>query len=100
MRNWIGLGVVVALVAVTLGADGTSKTKSILSALKVGQSVSLKDVGSAFSITFFDPELPQSHKVVEIEDNFIVVWDIAEVTETTVPIYAIKAIVKVKASKP
>ncbi len=59
----------------------------------------LKDEGSVFSITFFEPELPQSHKVVEIGDNFVVVRDIAEITETLIPVYAVKAIVKVK-TKP
>jgi hypothetical protein len=96
MRNWIGLGVVVVAVAVVLGADETKRPKGVFSAFRVGQSVSLRDEGSAFTITFFEPELQQSHKVIEIGDNFIVVRDIAEITETTVPIYAVKAIVKVK----
>ena len=99
MRNWIGLVAVVALVAVAIGADETKKPKSVFSALKVGQSVSLKDEGSALTITFFDPELPQSHKVVEVGENFIVVRDIAGVTETTVPVYAVKSIMKVR-TKP
>ena len=80
---WIGLAVVVALVAVALGADEIKKPKGIFSGLKVGQSVSLKDEGSAFTITVFDPNYLRAHKVIEIGDNFIVVRDIAEVTETT-----------------
>jgi len=100
MRNCIGLVAIVALVAAVLGADETMKPKGIFSALKVGQSVSLKDEGAAFSITFFEPELQQSHKIVEIGDNFIVVRDLAEVTETTVPIYSIKAVVKIRTNKP
>ena len=101
-RVWMCLvvGVVGVLVLSALGADESKGSKGVLSALKVGQSVSLKDEVSAFSITIFDPELPQSHKVIEIGNNFIVVRDIAEVTETTIPIYSVKAIVKVKASKP
>lgn len=99
-RRWLGLGVMVAVVAVAVGADEGQRPRGVLAALRVGQSVSLKDMGSAFSITVFDPELPQSHKVIEIGDNFIVVRDIAEVTETTIPIYSVKAIVKVKVSKP
>lgn len=100
-RIWTCLPVLVAVLAIsaTPGAE-PKKPSGVLSGLRVGQSVSLKDTGSAFSITVFDPELPQSHKVVEIGENFIVVWDIAEVTETTIPIYSVKAIVKVKASKP
>ncbi len=99
-RMWIGVTVVMGFVAMALGADETKRAKSVFSALKVGQSVSLKEMGSAFSITVFEPELQQSHKVIEIGDNFIVLRDVAEVTETTVPIYAVKSIVKVKASRP
>jgi hypothetical protein len=87
---------VVALVAVALGADETKKPKGVFSALKVGQSVSLKDDGSAFTITFFEPELLQSHKVIEVGNDYVVLRDIAEVTETTVPLYSIKGIVKVR----
>jgi hypothetical protein len=99
-RKLVGVTVVMLLFAVTLGADETKNPKGVFSALKVGQSVSLKDEGSAFTITFFEPDLPQSHKVIEIGDNFIVVRDIAEVTDTTILLYSVKAIVKVKASKP
>jgi hypothetical protein len=98
-RDLLVLGVVVVVVAVALRADEGQRPKGVFAALRLGQSVSIKDMGSAFSITVFDPELPQSHKVIEIGDNFIVVRDIAEVTDTTIPIYSVKAIVKVKASK-
>ena len=94
-RRWIGL-VVVAFVVMALGADETKKPKGVFSALKVGQSVSLKDDGSAFTLTFFDPDLLQSHKIVEIGDNFVVLRDVAGVTETTIPIYSLKAVVKVR----
>jgi hypothetical protein len=99
-RKWIGVTVVVLLIAVTLGADETKNPKGVFSALKVGQSVSLKDEGSACTITLFEPEILQSHKVIEIGDNFIVVRDIAEITETVVPVYSIKSVVKVRANKP
>ena len=58
--------------------------------------MSLKDEGSAFTITFFEPDLQQSHKVVETGENFIVVRDIAGITDTLVPIFSIKGIVKVR----
>lgn len=98
MRTWTCLGVLVLVLSISSapGADETRKPKGVFSALRVGQSVSLKDEGSVFTITFFEPEILQSHKIVEIGDNFIVVRDIAEVTETTIPVYALKAIVKVK----
>jgi hypothetical protein len=95
VRKWTWL-VVVTFLVMALGADETKRPKGVFSALKVGQSVSLKDEGSAFTITFFDPDLQQSHKVIEIGSDYVVLRDIAEVTETTIPIYSVKAIIKVK----
>lgn len=86
----------VLAVSATPGADKPRKPNGVCSGLQIGQLVSLKDEGSAFTISYFEPELPQSHKIIETGDNFIVVRDIAEVTETTIPLYAVKAVVKVK----
>ena len=64
--------------------------------LKVGQAVSLKDEGSAYSISFIEPEVPLGHTVVEIGENYVVVRDIAGITDTTVPVYSLKAVQKVR----
>lgn len=95
VRKWFWLVVVIFLV-MALGADETKKSKGVFSGLKVGQSVSLKDEGRAFTITFFEPELQQSHTVIEVGNDYVVVRDIAEISETVVPVYAVKAIVKVR----
>jgi hypothetical protein len=101
-RTWMCLGVLGALLVTVAArsAEDAKRSKGAFSSLKVGQAISLKNEGSDFTITFFEAELPQSHKIMEIGDNFIVVRDIADVAETSIPIYSIKAIVKVKASKP
>ena len=98
MRTWMCLGLSGALIVTTAtrSTEDTKRSKGVFSSLRVGQSISLKDEGSAFSITTFEPELPQSHKVVEVGSDYIVVRDIAEITDTLVPIYSIKSIVKVK----
>jgi len=49
-RNWIYLGVVVALVAAAIGADEAKKPKGVFAGLKVGQSLSVKDEGSARAV--------------------------------------------------
>ena len=52
-RTWTCLFVGLLAVAVALGAKEAEKPKSGFSALKAGQSVSLKDEGSAFTIVAF-----------------------------------------------
>ena len=98
MKNWIWLGVVLAVIAVSSlpGADEIKKPKGVFSSLKIGQHVTLKDEGTAFTISYFDQEMLLAHKVVEVESDHIVVRDLAGVTETTVPVYAVKGIVKVR----
>src|SRR5690606_1412240 len=96
MRPNICTAIAIIALAATIGADEPQKPSGVFSMLKVGQSVSLKDEGSAYTISFLDPEVPQSHKIAEIGDDFIVVEDLAGVTETAIPVYAVKSIVRVK----
>jgi len=65
--------------------------------LKVGQQVTLRQEQSGFMVSYFDDDtVPLTHKVIEIGDDYIVVEDIAATRETTVPIYAVRSIEKVK----
>ena len=82
-------------VAFALGADEINKPK-VFSSLKIGQSVTLKDEATGITISFFDEELAMAHTIIEIGDSFIVLRDIAEVTETTIPVFSIKEIVKIR----
>jgi hypothetical protein len=43
-----------------------------------------------------DVDVPMSHTVVEVGQDYVVMKDIAEVTETRIPIYAIKAVMLLK----
>ena len=95
MKNWIWIVVVVAVVT-ALGAQDAKRPKSVFSMLKAGQPVSLKDEGSAYSLSFFEPEVPLGHTVVEVGEDFVVVRVISGVRETRVPVYSVKAIEKVK----
>lgn len=78
---------------------GQEKTrKGFLSVLKEGQSVSVKEVGGRFEITLIkDVKLGQ--KVVEVGTDYVVVEDVAGVTETRIPVYSIKSIVRVRVPK-
>lgn len=95
MRTLACLLLALLVSAAARSADDGKLSKGVFSSLRLGQPVSLKDEGSVFTITTFQPELPQSHKIVGIGDTFIVVRDIAEVSEISIPIFSIKSITKV-----
>lgn len=98
MRNWVWVVAAVGLIAVVIaahGADEPKKSSGVFSMLKVGQTVTLRDEGTAFSISFLDEERPLAHKVIEIGNDHIVLEDVAGVTETAIPVYAVKSVVKI-----
>jgi hypothetical protein len=94
MKRIVLLLPIIAVLLLTIGATDAPK-RTVFSGLKVGQPVGLKDHGAAFEISVID-DVPQSHKVIEIGDDFVVLEDIAEVTQTTIPVYSVKAIVRIK----
>jgi hypothetical protein len=98
MRNWTAILVVVVFLALSssFAVEGPKKSKGVFASLHTGQNVSLKDEGTAFSISFFDDDMLQSHKVVEVADDHVVVRDLNDLIETTVPVYAVKSISKMK----
>ena len=92
---------ILLLVAISIGgtfnvmAQGKAeKNKSFLSALKEGQSVVVKEVSGRFEINTIEGP----HKVIEIGTDYLVVKDIAGITETHIPIFSIKAITRLKAA--
>jgi hypothetical protein len=95
MKNWMWIVALVAI-ATALGAQNAPKPKGIFSMLRVGQPVSLKDHGSAYSISFIEPEVPLGHTVVEIGVDYVILRDIAGVKEVVVPVYSLKAVVKLR----
>jgi hypothetical protein len=96
MSKAICIALVFFTIALALGADEINKPKGVFSSLKIGQSVTLKEEATGITISFFDEELPMTHTITETGDEFIVVRDIADVTETTIPVYSIKKIVKIR----
>jgi hypothetical protein len=83
----------------TVTGHGQEKSrKGFLSILKEGQSISVREVGGRYEITFIKGVQP-GHKIVEVGADYLVVEDIAGVTETRIPIYSIKSIVRVKVPK-
>lgn len=82
------------VITLSLGAD-LEKPRGVFSSLQVGQKVNLKEEGQGFTITYFEEEVPQTHKVIEIGKEFIVLESVAGI-ETTIPVFAVKSVVRMK----
>ncbi len=97
-KNLFALTLLIALLVMFSVAAAAQRLqpKGDLAPLKVGQSVALQDHGGSYEIHLMDVEVPMGHTVVDVGQDFVVLKDIAEVTETRIPIFAIKAVVLVK----
>lgn len=97
------LTVFIAIALGTMSVSGQAPSEprpTFLSALKKGQNVMLKEAAGRFEIGMFDEEIePLSHKVIEVGTDFLTIEDITGVTETRLPIYSIKSIVRLKSPK-
>ena len=85
-----------ALACLSPAANGQEKgRKSFLSVLKEGQAVVLKEAAGRYEITLMEG----GHKVIEVGPDYVVVEDIAGVTETRIPIFSIKSIARIKVNR-
>lgn len=93
---WIVVVLAIVVASTVRSAEDEQKQGGVFSSLAAGLSVIVKDEGTAFSISYFDQEMPLTHSVVEVHDDHIVIRDVAEVADTTIPVYSIKQIVKMR----
>jgi len=100
-RPQIGLLLSAFVILGLLTATGRGQDqprRGFLSVLKEGQGVQLKEVAGRYEITVMK-DLPFGHRVIEVGADYVVVEDSVGVTETRIPIYSIKSIVKLKFPK-
>ena len=91
---------IVAVGVVTVSGQAPEKpSQGFLSALKVGQSVTMKEVAGRFTISFDDAVQDLSYKIVKIGPDFVTIEDLGGLTETTIPVYSIKSSVRFKVPK-
>ena len=91
---------IVALGAVNLSGQSPEKPpQGFLSTLKEGQSVTMKEVAGRFTISFDDAVPDLSYKIVKIGSDSVTVEDLGGLTETTIPAFSIKNIIRIKAPK-
>lgn len=103
MKNVIITASMTAFLALGIfSASGQAPNKpvGVLSVLRPGQSITLKDADGRYEIGIFanGPDL-LGHKVVEVGGDYVVVQDVSGVNEVRIPIYAVKAIVTLKVPK-
>ena len=91
---------IVAVGVITVSGQSPEKPpQGFLSALKEGQSVTMKEVAGRFTISFDDAVPDLSYKIVKIGPDSVTVEDIGGLTETTIPTYSIKNIIRFKVPK-
>ena len=85
-----------ALACLSPVANGQEKgRKGFLSVLKEGQAVVLKETAGRYEITLMEG----GHRVIEIGPDYVVVEDIAGVTEIRISVYSIKSITRIKVNR-
>ena len=90
------LCVTLALACLSPAANGQEKgRKGFLSVLKEGQGIVLKEAAGRYEITLMEG----GHKVIEVGPDYVVVEDLAGVTETRIPIFSIKSIARIKVNR-
>ena len=73
------------------------KQPNILSVLREGQPVSIKEVSGRYDITTLEGvPVVQGYKVLTIGSDYLVVQDISGINEIHIPLWSIKAIIRVK----
>jgi len=90
--------VIIATGTLTVTAQAPAeKPRPFFSALKAGQPVSLKEVAGRYEISTLEgvPGI-QGYKVLEIGSDYLVLQDISGINEFYIPVWSIKAIIKVK----
>ncbi|HVX12159.1 MAG TPA: hypothetical protein VHC22_13340 [Pirellulales bacterium] len=71
--------------------------KGLFATLAAGQIVTLNDKGQLLQITTIEGAEAGTHTVTEVGNDYIVVEDMAKVSELRIPVYAVKTVVHVRA---
>ena len=95
------LGVVIFGASLAFSQKGGERRggEGILSVLSKGQAVSVKDVSGRYEIGVMPNAEMLGYKVVVVGSDYVVLQDIAGVTELRIPIYSIKAVSILKAGQ-
>ena len=98
--NVQAIGIFAMLIVTVVAAAGLAPAErlGVLSPLKVGMPVTLKETGGRFEIGIIDGVPgPLGHEVVEVAADHVVVRDITGVVETWIPIYSLACVQRTNA---
>jgi hypothetical protein len=103
MNKTILVSVIVAFLAsgiFSASGQAPARPQGVLAVLRAGQAVNLKESSGRFEIGVFDkgPDV-LGHKIVEVGNDYVVLQDIAGVSETRIPLYSVKAVTTWKVFK-
>ena len=87
----VGLVLGMAVVAGTRVVE-PQQGRGELAGLKVGQPVTLQDVGSAYVVRVTDGDVPTGEEVAEVGEGYVVVKTQAGV-ESRIPLTSVKALI-------
>lgn len=84
----------------TASGQAPVRRDGVLAVLRAGQPVSLKETNGRYEIGVFErgPGV-LGHKMIEVGEDFVVVEDVAGITESRIPLYSIKAVVILRVGK-
>lgn len=92
-RPWLHLATIsLLLVSLVIGAaPKDDRAKGVLGVLARGQKVAIKDHGNVYEISIL-AGVDLGHTISEVGPDYLVVQDIAGVTDLRIPLYSIKAV--------
>ena len=79
---------------IAVGAEKEASAKTaFLDRLKVGDAIAVEEKQGRYQLGIFPKTFrPLSHSIVQVESDFVVVRDLAGVTDTAIPIFSIASI--------
>jgi len=89
------IGIFALLIVTVVAAAGLAPAErlGVLSPLKVGMPVTLKENGGRFEVGIIDGVPgPLGHEVVEVAADHVVLRDVAGVVETWIPVYSLACV--------
>jgi hypothetical protein len=98
-RAGVVILILAAVVAVAAAQTGEGRKLGVLAPLQVGQMIALKEVAGGYQISAV-LGVQQTHKVVEVGSDYVAVVELGGLTETRIPVYSIRCVLRTRVGVP